>query len=446
MARNKNMPKLGNKILFLTVFNLLAFFIFSPILVFASRTDLQNQLEQELKQVEQQIIELQKQLSVATSQKNTLANKIRQLQIKQQELTAQIRQTSLRISSLDNEIASAETDLALAIARSERLKNELSVTLRLLQQKDFRTIIVLAAGEGLSSAWREAFNYFKLSFALRRLNNLITQVKKEIEDKKNSLADQKEEAENLLQLKSAQQTALSGSLTEQGTLLAKTKGLEKNYSEALSDTKKKAAEIRGRIYELFNTGSQITFGEAVEIANYAGKLTGLRPAFLLAILSQESNLGKNVGTCNRKGDPPEKSWKVIMKPTRDQEPFQEITAELGLDIDTTPVSCPMRDKNGEQIGWGGAMGPAQFIPSTWLAYKNKVSAITGKSPADPWDIRDAFIASAIKLKAGGADGTDSGDWKAAMIYFSGSTNPAYSFYGDSVINLTRKYQEDIDAL
>ena len=30
----------------------------------------------------------------------------------------------------------------------------------------------------------------------------------------------------------------------------------------------------------------------------------MRPAFLLAILTQESDLGKNVGTCNRAGDPP----------------------------------------------------------------------------------------------------------------------------------------------
>jgi membrane-bound lytic murein transglycosylase B len=182
------------------------------------------------------------------------------------------------------------------------------------------------------------------------------------------------------------------------------------------------------------------------LANWASKQTGIRSAFLLAILTQESNLGKNIGTCNRPGDPPEKSWKVIMKPTRDQEPFQIITAELGKNPDITPVSCPMKDKKGKQLGWGGAMGPAQFIPSTWIGYRQKITAITGNTVANPWDNRDAFLASAIKLRNDGANGTDEGDWKAAMRYFSGSTNLAYRFYGDNVIKTTHKYLSDIEDL
>ena len=133
-----------------------------------------------------------------------------------------------------------------------------------------------------------------------------------------------------------------------------------------------------------------------------------------------------------------------MKPDRDQEPFQTITSELGLPIDTTPVSCPMHNKDGSQLGWGGAMGPAQFIPSTWMGYRAKVTAVTGKA-ANPWDIRDAFLAAAIKLKDGGA-GTQSGEWAAAMRYFSGGTNPAYSFYGDNVVATAAQYASDIAKL
>ena len=135
-----------------------------------------------------------------------------------------------------------------------------------------------------------------------------------------------------------------------------------------------------------------------------------------------------------------------MKPDRDQDPFIAITKDLGRDPDVTPVSCPMRGKNGKRIGWGGAMGPAQFIPSTWMGYKEKVSAITGKSPADPWDIRDAFMAAALLLKNNGADATEDGQWKAAMRYFSGSTNKRYRFYGDNVLILTAKYEQDIKDL
>ena len=93
------------------------------------------------------------------------------------------------------------------------------------------------------------------------------------------------------------------------------------------------------------------------------------------------------------------------------------------------------------------MGPAQFIPSTWILYKDRISALTGKTPSNPWDIRDAFIAASLLLKDNGASAkTPDAEWKAAMLYFSGSTNPRFRFYGDSVAAMATKYEEDIKAL
>lgn len=411
----------------------------------SSPSAIQADLQRQLDEVERQIAEYQKQLAVTVTQKNTLANKIKQLRVKQQELNALIKQTTLKVQTLTGKITDAETDLKTNLAKAVELEAEMAGVIQQIHQKDLRPIILLASANGLSNAFTEVWNYSKININLKYLVDALQILKKQIEDKKDLLQEQKFAAVDLLQLKSAQNRELVNNLTEQNNLLTKTKGVEASYASQLADKKKQAAEIRTRIYSLFNTGSQINFGQAVDIANWASKLTGVRPAFLLAILTQESNLGKNVGTCNRAGDPVEKSWKVIMKPERDQEPFKKITAELGLDIDTTPVSCPMRGKDGKQIGWGGAMGPAQFIPSTWMGYRNKVTALTGKSNANPWDIRDAFIASGVKLKNDGA-GTEAGEWKAAMIYFSGSTNPTYRFYGDNVIAIAKKYQQDIDQL
>ena len=431
------------------ILGVLLFFLVLPIqaqqtLVVSGIT--QTELEKQLADIEKQIVEYQKQLTTTLSQKKTLANKINQLKIKQQELNALIKQTSFKVDKLADSISVAEKDLATNISKEDRLKKEIAVTIRLVHEKDLRPIILLALGNGLSAAFREVQQYIYLNINLKNLVDEVQKTQEQIVLNKETLEDQKQDAVQLLQIKSIQKQELVNSLGEQNSLLTKTKGLEVNYASALADSKKQAAEIRSRIYELFNTGSKVNFGQALEIANYAAKLTGIRPAFVLAVLTQESNLGKNVGTCNRAGDPIEKSWKTIMKPERDQEPFVKITKELNLNIDSTPVSCPMRDKSGKQIGWGGAMGPAQFIPSTWMGYKDKVSAITGKSPANPWDIRDAFIAASIKLRAGGADGTYNGEWKAAMIYFSGSANSKYTFYGDNVMALAEKYQKDIEQL
>jgi membrane-bound lytic murein transglycosylase B len=92
------------------------------------------------------------------------------------------------------------------------------------------------------------------------------------------------------------------------------------------------------------------------------------------------------------------------------------------------------------------MGPAQFIPSTWILYKDRVKAITGK-PADPWSIKDSFLAAALYLADYGAKKqTYNAEWKAAMIYFSGTTNKRYRFYGDSVIRITKQYEKDIKEI
>jgi predicted nucleic acid-binding Zn-ribbon protein len=407
----------------------------------------QRQLEQELQDIEKQITELEQQLKQTQGEKKTLTNKINQLKKQQASLRLQIKATSLKIKDLNSKISATEKSIDQNFKKINRLKTQLADQLRLLNQKDREPLLLIFFTKGgLTEYFTKIENYENI---LQNLNATFTEtraVKAELEKQQNLYNDQQADAKNLLSLKTLQEQTLRGRLSEQTNLLQETQGKESNYQAAISDTKKRAAQIRNRIYELFNVGKQITFGDAVNIAEWIGRLTGIQPAFLSAVLTQESNLGKNVGTCNRLGDPPEKSWKVVMKPERDHEPFLTITKELGLNPDTTPVSCPLRDKNGKPFGWGGAMGPAQFIPSTWMGYKNKVANLTGKTPADPWDIRDALTAAAIKLKGDGANGTDKGHWNAAMKYFAGSINLKYRFYADNVLELAKQYEEDIADL
>lgn len=429
---------------FFAIIFISSFFIFSVPFCLAAPT--QAELEQELKNIEEQIAQYSSQLAKTSTEKNTLQNKIKQLQTKQKTLNLQIKSTTLQLNKLTGQIGQIQEEIKTSQSKEESLKKQMAIIIKQINSVDNNIIISLLGAEGITQAFNELQNYSELIGSLKNLREKHQTVRKKLALQKNDLEEKKDDTNSLLRIRSAQQVDLKNNLTEQNELLAVTKGTEANYQAILKDTQKRAVEIRNRIYELFNTGSQVTFGQAVEIAKLTSKLTGIRPAFILAVLTQESNLGKNVGTCNRVGDPPEKSWTVIMKPERDQEPFKQITTELGLDINTTPVSCPMKDKTGAQVGWGGAMGPAQFIPSTWMGYKNKIIALTGKSTANPWDIRDAFLAAAIKLRADGADGTEDGEWKAAMKYFAGSINLKYRFYGDNVLATAKKYETDITDL
>ena len=66
-------------------------------------------------------------------------------------------------------------------------------------------------------------------------------------------------------------------------------------------------------------------------------LVPIRPAFLLAIISQESAIGKNVGQCVLTDTTTGNGKKIstgaatirVMKPTRDVQPFLQITAAVG---------------------------------------------------------------------------------------------------------------------
>ena len=95
---------------------------------------------------------------------------------------------------------------------------------------------------------------------------------------------------------------------------------------------------------------------------------GLGQLFFLGIITEETNLGDNLGSGN---------WRVDMHPTRDQPLFAKITADLGFNPDTMPVS------KKPWYGWGGAMGPAQFIPSTWICFAGYTNTTTGKCSKNP---------------------------------------------------------------
>ena len=175
---------------------------------------------------------------------------------------------------------------------------------------------------------------------------------------------------------------------------------------------------------------------------------GVDPAFLLAILTQESNLGANVGQCyltdtntgagvgKNTGTP----FSNVMNPTRDVPVFLSMAVDLGLNAFQTAVSCPIAGVKG----YGGAMGPAQFIPSTWKIFASRLKDILGY-PANPWAPRDAFMASGMYLSDLGAVGTSaSAQSKAACKYYgSGGSTCSYS---KSVQKLKATIQANIDLL
>ena len=159
-------------------------------------------------------------------------------------------------------------------------------------------------------------------------------------------------------------------------------------------------------------------------------------------LTQESNLGANVGQCylvdpitgTGKGKNTGTPFANLMKPSRDVGPFMEITSTLGFNAFTTAVSCPIAGV----AGWGGAMGPAQFIPSTWKIFISRLQAILGHYP-NPWAPKDAFMASSMYLTDLGGIGVSVSAQSIAACKYYGSGGTACA-YGKQVMAKATKIQ------
>lgn len=404
-------------------------------------------LEAELRALEQEIKEKEAILRDQQKQTGTLRKDVQLLTSQIEAARLRIRAKTIAINNLGKEItqkSKAITDLQSEINRERDSLTQLIKRTSEIDQKG--AAYVLLSSDSVSDFYGDLDDFLSIKRSLYASVNKIKEIKTATEDQKEQLESKKEEELDARDSIESQRKIVERSEQEKKTLLKISQDKEKEYQAVLAERQKKVTEIRNKLFSFAGGSTKaIPFAEALQYAEEASAKTGVRPAFILAILTQESNLGKNVGTCNRAGDPPSKGWKNVMSPTRDQAPFLRITTKLGLNPDTTPVSCPIAGG-----GWGGAMGPAQFIPSTWESVEDEVAADLGVAVANPWRAKDAIMASAVYLKRRGAVGSESAERNAACRYYSGRAcdgkRPPNTFYGNSVMSISRSIQADIDYL
>lgn len=439
-----------SKIFLISCLLLFLAFIFSNFYIFALTPQEERQtLENELKKLEGEIARYEQDITKTQQEKKTLQNQIYILRRSIEKLNLQIQESGMMIQDVTFQIQDTKDSITTTSFKIGDSKEQLSAILRTIYEEDEKTLLEILLSEDKLSDFFENLVYLEnLSESSFKLLQNIKQLKFQLETQKVDLDTEKGDLTKIRKIQILQKRDTDTTKEIKDELLKRTKGEEALYQRYLQEIQKEAAEIRVRIFELVGVPKAPNFGEALEIAKYVESITGVRPALLLAILTQESNIGKNVGQCYLKNPKTGEGVSIksqrllsrVMKPSRDVPHFLKITQALGRDPYNTPVSCPM------SFGWGGAMGPAQFIPSTWAIYKNELEGITGKA-GDPWDIKDSFLISALYLKDyGAAMQNPNSEWKAAMIYFSGSTNIRYRFYGDSVLALAANYQKDINAL
>jgi len=413
-------------------------------------------LEAELAKLEKEIAEKEKELAGQKGQSVSLSRDIAILTSQIQKSKLDIKAKNLVIQKLGGEISNKNQEISALSVKIDREKESLAQLLRKERMINDRDIIsLILSKDNISDVYGdiEAFSSIKKGIQesineIRNMKDLTEAEKLALEKKKDEETDTKYELER-------DKAKVETSEAEKQRLLSISKNKEAEYQKVLQEKAQKRAQILAAIFSLAGGGStKINFETALVYAREAQKLTGIDPAFLLAVLTQESNLGANVGQCyltdtkTGAGMNPKtgKTYPNVMKPMGlpgrkgDIDDFFLITAAVGRDPYKTLVSCPIAGV----AGYGGAMGPAQFIPSTWGGYKNRLKNLLGLD-ADPWNPRDAFMASATYLTDLGAVGNSaSAQHKAACRYYgTGGTTCSYS---NSVMRHKLTIQANIDLL
>jgi membrane-bound lytic murein transglycosylase B len=419
--------------------------------VYALSNEERAALERQLAEVEAQIEKNKSDLTVTQRERTSLERDVAVLNAKIQAAQLGIKQRDLAIKKINGDVGDLKAGIGNLDSKVVAGQQSLAQILRRTREIDDMTLVELALGQSLTDLFEDIDDFERIQMELDSSFKEIAVTRSDLAARKSALEDKKREEADMLQLQQLQKKDLQSTESEKKTLVSAAKGKESTYQKIIAEQVRTATQIKNALFGL-RDGGAIPFGTAYQYAKEAEAKTGVNAALTLGVLRQETNLGENVGKClvtntPNKGDGIGKNSgtliRGVMKPDRDVDPFMAITAELGIDPASQVVSCP------QSVGYGGAMGPAQFIPSTWVLYKARLAAATGDNPPNPWQARTAIFATAMLMADNGADqGTRESERRAALRYFAGGnwSKPSYAFYGDGVMKYRDQYQADINVL
>ena len=433
---------------------------------YGDRVLTQDQLDEILAVCNAEIENDKKELSKKVNETKGVSYEISKLDKKIRLSQAFINQKTIQLRKLSRTIGENKADAKNLDNDIKKLKNSLKkLVYKRYQYKNFSTIETLFSGKSISE-------FFKTMELMELLEKKIFEKVKIIKKKKQNL--------ELLLGELEERNALEKELVEQKKNEAEKIKKNKSYkTELLSILKKEVGDKKIKI-DLKNkarqailarkftvaSGEKVTFGEAYNIINPYKNVLGMDPAFVLAILFQESGhkgkIGGNIGQCtynqkNKYGNT--KGGYTVMRNSQKAN-FVKIMTALKIPPSKQKISCPI-PRDG---GYGGAMGPAQFMPNTWMAIRKQAARIIGKRPEQmsPFTNHDAFIASAVLLKNNYYSRSCTNyankykhisstrtlrERCAASMYYAGGNWYKYRMtYGQSVVNRANRFRRDIQTL
>ena len=406
-------------------------------------------LEQQLQTLEAEASIFDSTLQKIQGKGRTLANEVTSLntEIKQREL--EIKKLAVILQQTALEVKQKSAGITLLTEKINTHRRGLAAGLIMLASYDQDSAVeVLLKHETISDFFGSLTNLNTLQESLQDSIAVSRQNRTALEEQKADLESFQEDQQNLKALQDVERRFLAQKKKEKDELIRLTKGKEAIFQQLLKSKKQDIATLKTQLFYLEKTG--ITAEDALRFADLAAKRAGIRTAFLLALLEVETgkqfedgviSVGFNLGTGNWQRDLYQCYINLGKRSAAEAEKkaFFKITGDLGLNPDNMPVS---RKPN---YGCGGAMGPAQFLPTTWLRFMNRVADLTGHNPPSPWNAEDAFTAAAVFLADAGAKSkTNAGELAAAKTYISGNprcTKSICRIYSNKILSLSRTIEQ-----
>ena len=391
----------------------------------------------------------QDQIDSTQSQYDKTAKKLQAALDKQASLQKELSQIGSSLSVTQQAIATAKIKIEQAANDIERKQAEIEfIEAKIAADRDLLGELLRQMYDG--SIVPEFSVVLTEEDAVRALNNpdqLMT-VGQRINGLLGDIHDSHDQADterqNLEALKATHEQLLAEKTKQKNALVADQQSTQSDLQDqqaTVAELQKKLQKLRDDLSSLL--GENVSTDDVKKAAGIASDATGVRKSFILAELTQESGMGHFTGGC---------TYKNTRVKVADATVFKQIMKELGYDINSHKISCAPKDKNGNYKGYGGAMGIAQFMPTTWIGYKSYIAGATGHNPPDPWSVIDGVMGMAKKLANGGAT-SKKGEYNASMLYYCGTTHPvdtsAYptrkedcNNYAKSVQNLAKGFENN----
>ncbi len=303
------------------------------------------------------------------------------------KINAEIINTEMTLDKIDQELEKLNTVF-------ETQKKYLSSLMRKVYEYDTSSYVEIFLGHATLSEFSE-----KIAEVNALQMNINNSFKNVIETKK-ALEQKREEQLTYKTLQESSRMSLAAKKQQQEYLLAQLKAaktpIEKEMARIRTEIQATQAAM-SRIQSYFGcwlTGGNPSWSQILSAVTSASSRAGVNLFTMLGILEVESSFktcaGKNMGS-------PEANLQRCLDYRiddsycyREKPIFEAICAEVGADPNKVPISAAY------------AMGPAQFIPSTWRGYSQKYGV------RNPWYLNDAVLAMAWKLRNGGIAGYNPG--------------------------------------